>query len=533
MSKSKLHLSDALWQQAAAEAEGTTEDWVDRKIADIRSILFDAQLAFIDDPDRFKSVLCNRRAGKTTAFAAFILTMCLSRRDSLVAYVTMTRGVAKKNVWWILRKLCDAYELNVKWNNTDLSGLLPNGSRFFLCGADNIGEVDKLRGAPLDAVIIDEAKSFPVFLFEELVDEVLIPTLADRMGHLVLGGTPGRILKGPFYLATCGKSQVVVTDEVDGRRHAACRPYDERAAEKWQGVAYEWSFHRWASKDNAAMPHIWGEQLQTKIRKGWTDEDPVWRREYLGEWVADDNGMVYRYDEDRNGWTPDKLSSNLAGLPEDHEWRYVMGVDLGYNDDFALEVGAYSETHPHFFHVYGFNAPGMNIQQIAGKIREVEAKFGGFDMMVGDAAGLGKTIFAELAEVHGLAIEAAKKRDKRDHIEILNSNLLSGMVKILKDSNLAFQMTYLQWDADRKNEDPNFPNHDTDAFLYLIRHSLHHMARPRVVGPERDSPEWWTARDKAELEELEAAERRGPGEWMDGLKEIDIIGEAELWGLIH
>lgn len=525
----KSSRDDAVWRVIAQDAEKVTDEWALDKYEHLKSILFFQQLDFVEDPDRFKSVLCNRRAGKTTAFAVFILKMCLLRPNALVAYVTMTKGVAKKNIWWILRKLCDAYELGVKWNNTELSGTLPNGSRFFLSGADNVGEIDKLRGSPLDAVILDESKSFPALLFEELVDEVLVPTLADRMGHLVLGGTPGRILKGPFYLATCGKSQIIIEDEAG--RHATCRPYHERLQDKWQGVAYEWSFHRWSSKDNTAMPHIWGEQLQTKKRKGWTDDDPVWRREYLAEWVADDNGMVYRYLEERNGWIPDKVNGNEHGLPDGHEWQYVMGVDLGYDDDFALEVGAYSDTHPHFFEVYGFNKPGMNIHQIAAKIREVEAMFGGFSMMVGDSAGVGKTIFAELAEVHGISIEPAKKRDKRDHIEILNSNLLNGMIRIRKDSNLAFQMTYLQWDEDRKNEDPNFPNHNTDAFLYLIRHSLHHMARVPVKVPEYESPEWWRVNEQAEIEALEAAERRGPGEWMDKLTEIDIEGEVSLWHL--
>jgi hypothetical protein len=503
-------LLNAFWDEAALASGGRTQEWADKKIVQMRGALFEEQLALMDDPCRFRSVLCNRRAGKTTAFAVILLSACLRRPESLVAYVTMTKGVAKRNIWGMLRKYDEVYELGIKWNNTELSGVFQNGSKFFLAGADNTGEVDKLRGVPLDGVIFDESKSFPTGnandpdsgLFQELMDEVVGPTLSDRMGWMMMGGTPGCILAGPFYKAT-SPSSFFIQDRIDGTRHAISRPYTQRKDPEWDGVAFEWSHHRWSSRENAAMPHIWAEQLNEKKRKGWSDDAPVWRREYLAEWVADDNGMVYRYLAERDSWTPDPESDNEFGLPSGHDWRYVLGADLGYDDDFAIEVGAYSDTHPQFFEVYDFASPGFTVSDVARKIREVEAKFGEFEMMVGDSAGLGKAIFAELAEVHGIVIEPAKKRDKRDHIEILNSNLMSGLVKIRAGSRLGHQMTYLQWGEDGRKEDKAFPNHNCDAWLYLIRHSLHHQYRPMMSGPEHHGDEW---KERQRLEEIKHLE---------------------------
>lgn len=474
-------VEEFFWNEVAETDSNWNQERCDQKIAEMRSELFKEQLDLMDDPCRFKSVLCNRRAGKTTAFAVLLLTACLKRRDSLCAYVTMTKGVARQNIWGMLRKYSEDYELGVKWNSTTLSGTFPNGSRVFLAGADNSSDIDKLRGVKFDFVIFDESKSFPPELFQELMDEVVGPTLSDRMGHMIMGGTPGCLLAGPFYDATSGKSFVITKNGDD--KSAISRPYVERNQKRWEGVSFEYSFHGWSSRDNVAMPHIWQEQLNEKKRKKWADDSPVWRREYLAQWVSDDNGMVYRYLAERDDWTPDIESDNEFGLPDGHEWHYVMGVDLGYDDDFAIEVGAYSDTHPCFFEVYDFAAPGMTVSDVARKIRQVEEMFGEFEMMVGDSAGLGKAIFAELSEVHGISIEPAKKRDKRDHIEILNSNMVSGLLKVRKGSNLGYQMTYLQWDEDKKKEDKSFPNHNCDAFLYLIRHSLHHLATERVKPP--------------------------------------------------
>jgi hypothetical protein len=43
------------------------------------------------------------------------------------------------------------------------------------------------------------------------------------------------------------------------------------------------------------MKRVWHQALLEKERNQWTDDNPVWKREWLGLWAADDTENVFRY----------------------------------------------------------------------------------------------------------------------------------------------------------------------------------------------------------------------------------------------
>lgn len=496
------------------QAEDFSVDVLRQKGKAIRARLFRQQIEAIDDPAQFKTLLSGRRTGKSTTAAAYLFDKALTRPGSSSIYITLTRGTAKRIMWHQLKRLVNEFELGVKWNNTDLVGYVPNQSMIQLAGADTQADIDKFRGVAFDLVIIDECKSFPTNIIDELIAEVITPCLADRMGTLVMMGTPGAILSGTFYQATR-----------PGAEHS--RPWDQRNDPKWEGRPYLWSNHTWTLRDNVAMPHLWEAALALKERNRWRDDNPIWLREWLGQWISDDQALVYRYSEERNGYTPDP--EQPYGIPEGEgqDWKFVMGLDLGYDDDFSLQVAAYSETCEQFYQVYEYSSPGLTIGDVARKIKEVQALFD-IDVMVGDRAGLGKQIFATLEETYELHIEATNKTDKRDFIEILNSELLEGRAKIMKDSRLAMEMTYLHWDEAKRKEDPAAPNNNCDAFLYLWRHSLHHFARKPATMPAEGSTAYWhdvMARDLQRVIERRMKEEKADP-YDDG-QELDPIDDNE------
>src|SRR5690606_25129001 len=159
-------------------------------------------------------------------------------------------------------------------------------------------------------------------------------------GTLWLIGTPGHTLRGPFYEVTRPGSD-------------ASRPWLERDREEFEGWT-SWSFHSWTLSDAAAAgvraaKNLWAAALQNKANKGWGDEHPVWRREYLGQWAADDTERIYRYrphdDEGNewNRWDPERTPGGLAKLPGSlSDWCFVYGMDFGSKDPFSLEVFAYN-----------------------------------------------------------------------------------------------------------------------------------------------------------------------------------------------
>ena len=512
----------ALAERLALEVQKTSED----KVAHIRARLFLQQLAFIDDPCRFKSLLCARRAGKTFCVACYMLLVCLLQSDAEVAFIAVTKTHSKRIIWKTLKQLDKRFDLGIHFNNVELTATFPNGSMIGLHGAETEHDIEKFRGMAYALVVIDESASFPDQLLDYLYEEVLIPTLRDQLGTLVVAGTPGAVLAGTFYKATAPESHQI--EVRDGKRRVRARPFDRADHVEYQDTTFEWSFHTWAIADNTAIPEMWERTLDDKDRLGLTDDDPRWLREGLARWITDTSGFVIAYSPQKNGWDPIPTKENPWGLPEGHEWHFVFGVDLGYDDDFDIEVFAFSDSNPHFFHVYGEASPGLTVTECQERIERAVKMFGQPMAIVCDSGGLGKQIIAEFKS-HGLTIEAAQKQDKRDYIEIFNSDLRAGRCWIMSDSNLARQAQVAQWDEKKRGVDKRFADHAIDAAIYVRRFALHHFARMNEKkAPEPGSRAWYLEKELAERNALIEKRRKEQSmEWFDHVG-IDDDPRAEF-----
>jgi len=486
------------------------------KAARMKERLFAPQLGLIEDTARRKTLLCPRRAGKSYSAAVYLMATCLTRTKANCLYATLTKGSARGILWPLLKSFSEEFELNCHFHNTQLICTFPGGDRrITLTGAESRAEIDKLRGQPYDLVVIDECKSFPTDVLTELAREVIGPALNDTMGSIVLMGTPGSVLAGIFYETTKPTSTLT-------------RMYKDRGKEK----AKMWSGHSWTIQENIAQPHLWNACLADKDAYGWSDENPIWQREYLGRWVSDDDAFVYKYDPERNGWEKDPESKHEFGLPEEHDWKYLLGCDLGYDDPFAIVVVAYSETCDTLYQVYDYKQAGLTVSDIARVIRDTKSIFGEFDVMVGDRGGLGKMVLAELSERYELHIEPAEKTEKRDYIELLNSDMIEGRIKILEDSELAQEMCYLVWDEHGQKEDRACANHVCDSFLYTWRYSFHNFSRPLKKPPAPNSQEFWAEKMRADRERIYERKRKAKNtNYFEGLaaKVVDDLGYEDTW----
>ena len=64
--------------------------------------------------------------------------------------------------------------------------------------------------------------------------------------------------------------------------------------------------------------------------------------------------------------------------------------------------------------------------------------------MVGDAAGLGKLVIETLNKRHALPLQAAEKREKFDHIELLNADFHAGRIKIIPGQGPPVNLVHLK-----------------------------------------------------------------------------------------
>lgn len=483
---------------SAARDKGDDATAASGKALALRRSLLPHQAVLEADPSHRIAVRSARRTGKSTAVLRIMCIRAVETPGSRWVIIGLTRPSIKEIYWSDLQALNEQYELGVRFQYQELTATFPNGSRVRFVGADNVGEIEKLRGAHNDGIVIDESKSFGPVLFRELLEEVLEPTLIDRHGSLYLIGTPGEELRGPFYLATCRPP--VLTEAPDGSERYSNRLHDE--PEDPERPA-EWSLHVWSLAENTtpsvdprtgAVRTFWEGALAIKQERGWPDTHPVWRREYLGEWVAEDRRVVYRYRPHVHDYRPDPTTDNpwgIPGAPVGTVFKRVIGFDFGTRDGTAFVVWAYSDTYAGLWELYSEKRtaePGqkLTVGTIAAWYREIDDRFGPFEGWPADYAGLATMVMDTLADEHGVYLEPAEKREKLDHIQLFNQDLDSGLIRTLKNSPLTAELLGDRWlekslGKDKRIEDPATPNDLCDAGLYAFRWSRHRQARP--LGP--------------------------------------------------
>jgi hypothetical protein len=449
------------------------------------------QRDFIFDPARWLSLLCGRGAGKTFAvLCRMVLAMLAGDRKTgkgaNCLYIAKNREQARGIVWNDLKEIIHrlGFEALAKFDEVRSEMSLCNGSWIKLAGFDERDEIEKHRGKTWHAVAIDEAGSARTDLLARLVDDVIGWRL---VGWLVLLGTPGYLLDGTFY-------------EVSRPDSPLHRPYAQRDQDWPEG--WLWSSHAWSQKDGAdagigAIAELWRIQLEDKAKKGYSDSNPKWLREGMGQWAKDDSTSVYVYRAyDDNGaefnqWTPTIAatdSTRWARLPpgwDPKTWGYALVMDIGWKDAFALEAFAYSYADPsrtcwQIGEIYLTKQPTKAVATMligegldVGKPGGIIGELGWPDFMVADADGQGDRFVEDMKLDYGILIKAVDKHPKYKDpaIEIVNADMFEGRFKIMRDSHLAKELVGLQWVIDPENgkrrENPKQPNHATDALLYF------------------------------------------------------------------
>lgn len=537
----------------------------ERMLADCHPFQADAVL----DPSARISLCVGRGGGKTTVKRVRAIRKMTGIQRARIGYVATSRPEAERLNWEPLKELIDQLgEMdNFEFAEQKMKCTCKRtGSTYQFFGADDKREVEKQRGQPYDEFQVDEAASHDPVLLEWLLDRAVGPRLGERQGRIIVGGTPGHVLRGLFYDVTRQGSEM----------HRPYRSRHEPEYADWIG----WSSHAWDMPEVLALPGAeqryralalnWAAALEEKRRKGWTDDNPIWLREYRGRWAADNTTTMYAYrahDADGvpvNQWDPldgrklegvQALTAAVAKLPAElDDWLYGYGQDLGSRDPYALNIAAYSPSDPQrrIFHVFSFGQRKMYARLIAELLigeeavaqalrGEVYTEVGGLfgvtgwpPAIVADLAGLGETLVDELSHVYGIRVKAAEKKGKFGAIEVVNGDLVDRRMYILKGSPLEEQLATLQWKPDeygQPKEDRSARNDHADAWTY-IRTEIGTMfsgapAKPAAEDGKQRTPQSQAAKPTPKADRdwnhLPARSRRG-GEFDSLLVNDDFSG---------
>jgi hypothetical protein len=456
------------------------------KSFDWRSIAFDKQIEFIEDKARLKCSFTTRRGAKSYTDGIYILKQMQEFANCNCLYLGLTRLSAKGIMWKdVFKHIRDRCELDLKFNETELTITHTNGSVCYVAGVDvDENERKKLFGRKYKLVVIDEAALYGIDL-RDLVYVVLRPAIADLRGTIVLSGMASNITRGLFYDITTRKEK-------------------------------GWSLHQWSAFDNPHIKRQWREELDfIKLNQPELMETARFRQAYLNEWVVDEDKLVYRFQDARNTYV-NLPQANPTG------WTYILGVDTGWEDDNAFVLTGFHENLPELFVVKTFNQSKLTFDQVIVKIQEFMRDLDHPPSKI-IIDGANKQGVESMRQRSAIPFEYADKIGKVDFIEMLNGDLVQGKIKINeKCQTLIDEMKSLIWKTDGeaivipKKEEPRLPNHLCDAMLYAWRNGYHYQSEPLETKLVIGSREWYLKqnediweRERDHLEQVEGFDHDG------------------------
>lgn len=135
----------------------------------------------LNDPSRFKVLVCGRRWGKTILSLMYLLKDPFQEGERRW-FITPTYRQGKMIVFPILRQMFAGF-VGAKLNESEMSVVFENGAELAVKGADN---EHNLRGVELTKCVMDEM----AYIKPHVWEEIIYPMLATTQGSVLFIGTP-------------------------------------------------------------------------------------------------------------------------------------------------------------------------------------------------------------------------------------------------------------------------------------------------------------------------------------------------------
>jgi len=419
---------------------------------------FDTAQRILSSREKLHIHMAGRRGGKTDTAARWLVEPLITVDGARCIYMGLTLTKAMDQIWDNVVKLIEDTGFTIsEQSRTDGNLKLSNGSFFQVSGNNTVDERSKQRGFKWHRIVIDECQSQKAL--PQLHDEIFGPTLLDYSGSLMFLGTGPRV-RGTYW-------EELWTDlRSDGT-----------------SIGRKALRLNWNAGDNPFIPDH--ENVLAKVREehGWTETNPVYIREYLGQIAYDDDALVWRLREE-NYFTDSELAAWIASQPVT-DIRFTAGLDYGFEDADGFAIVCYSTTRPERFLVHEYKARRTGTQELADALRKgieyiktsplfksVENK----DFYIhADTGSLGKKVSFDLATQYHLPIQDAFKANKDMAVEILQDEVRRALFKVSKGGAFddeALKTVFARNDKDeltRVIDDEAYHPDVSDGILYAMR----------------------------------------------------------------
>lgn len=452
---------------------------------DLLSGCFAEQRAVILDTAKLKYEFCTRRAAKTFTWGVEAVNDSYDWPHAKYLFLGITREESKRIFWKdVLKALNEKYAVGMAFNESALVATMPNGAEIYLGAADaNEQEMRKLLGQKYRKVLIDEAQDWTHTNLEDLIYTVLKPAMVDYQGSITVAGTPGALLNSFFRRLTPSSVQAGVKGE-------------KGSCPGWSGHCWDTSANTSIMPDGQTMSQHWVTEIAelTASHPG-IENTPAFRRQYRGEWVLAEDLLVYRYQPGRNDYD---ILPKVDGYGQ---WHFILGIDLGYEDETAFVPMGYHDDLPKLFILEVEKERKLDITAVALRAKRHMAKRS-FETIVID--GSNKQAVMELANRHQLPLTPADKTGKSDFIELMNADYIMGNILLSPECRgLKEEYGSLIWDDRklRRVEHPACPNHACDGALYAWRFCYQYLHKEKEKEPVFGTPAWGQKEAKLLMEQ--------------------------------
>ena len=363
----------------------------------LRDTLFYYQQDVYDEKLKKKFALCwGRRSGKSTLNSRLAFKHCLEedpqkkKREVIIIGLTLER--TKDLYWEELKQCAKLAHIPITVDNSSYKITLSNGNNIQLWGNNSKTERAKLRGRDSSMFIIDEMQSQQGL--HELLEQVIGPIIKGRDGVLVCVGT------GPLSGGT--EWERILNDE------------------NWFHSDANMTMNPTIANHEDALKNVLEEN-------GWTEDNVVFQREYLGRCVYDTNLMI---------WPKVEYYSEL---PKDfHPTKAIVGIDLGFADKSAIIPLLFDDFGQGYI-LEGFSGSRMDSEELFQKCIETKELLKNvYHIPVEDMKFVTDTNEQNMTQTwynRGLyELTNAVKHPLNYSIANINSGLASGKIKILEDS---------------------------------------------------------------------------------------------------
>lgn len=428
-------------------------------VVNLRHPEFHVQNNAIDDQSTLKAYNCTRRAAKSTTVIIDFIESAVKYENTKYLYGALTIGSARDIAWETFKEYSLPY--GGKPNESRSEIYFPKTkSRIKLTGFDcSEKQMRKILGQKYKKIAIDEAGSFTIDM-QKLIYQMALPTVIDQSGQIILLGTCENIPLTFFQKVTEGKEK-------------------------------GWSIHKWDTSSNPFVRDQWSQMIEMLEKNNPNVRNTTWfKTHYLNQWCIDENLQIIRLHP--HSYT------NVIPIRK-AAYKYILGIDLGYNDATAFSIIAFHQYDRKAYVVKSFKKSGLIFSEISKIIKNLKEKFPIWDMIID---GANKQGVEELRQRFQLTLEPAEKSEKALYLKLLNDDIQSARLTLIEQDNqdLIEEWTALMWEDEKKlDEDPRCQNHLSDATLYAWRACLHYLGTEEPTEIKKDSDEYMEIQLQNEL----------------------------------